>query len=105
MPDILSLSATTMPDGSHLITVGGEIDLSNATQLAEYIVQFEQGDVELDLTDVTFVDSSGLRALLAAHERIKRGGARLVVRKASDRVLRVLGMAGLDAVLDVDLEG
>jgi len=104
MSELLSLAATAMGDGSHTITVAGEIDMSNATELAEYIVQFEAGDVALDLTEVTFLDSSGLRALLAAHERIKRGGARLVIRKASDRVLRVLGVAGLDSVLDVEID-
>jgi anti-sigma B factor antagonist len=104
MSELLSLAATAVGDGGHLISVAGEIDMSNATELAEYIVQFEDGEVALELSDVTFVDSSGLRALLAAHERLKRGGTRLVIRKASARVLRVLEIAGLDSVLDVETD-
>jgi anti-sigma B factor antagonist len=102
MSEPLSLTARAMDGRGHLVTVVGEIDMSDAPELAEYLVQFDDGDVTVDLSSVTFLDSSGLRALLAAHKRIERQGSTLTIRGVSDPVLRVFQIAGLDHVLHFD---
>ena len=55
----------------------------------------------LDLPGVTFIDSSGLRVLVEAHQlRIERG-TRLVLRAPSAPVQRLLEISGLAGHLDV----
>jgi anti-sigma B factor antagonist len=102
MSEPLSLTAKSLDGRGHLVTVAGEIDISDAPELAEYLVHFEDGDITVDLSGVTFIDSSGIRALLAARKRIEQEGSTLTIRGASGRVLRVFQIAGLDHVLNVD---
>jgi hypothetical protein len=56
--------------GGHHVTVTGEIDMQTAPQLAETLLQFANGAVTVDLRNVTFMDSSGVHALLQAHTHI-----------------------------------
>ena len=58
-------------------------------------------DVVVDLADVTFIGSSGLRVLAATHVRLREQGGALVVQRPSDSVLRVLEYTGLRGELDV----
>jgi anti-sigma B factor antagonist len=93
---------TSAVAGGHLIRVRGEIDLAVAPQLAEALVRFANGSVTVDLTDVTFLDSSGCAALVAAHKSLQRRGSHLHVRGANGTTLGVLKVMGLDQVLNFD---
>ena len=101
MTEPLRCIVTAIETG-HLVSVVGEVDLATAPQLAESLVQFANGDVTVDLTQVTFLDSTGLHALVTAHEHLERRAARLRVTGASTAVLRVLEISGLDRYLQID---
>ena len=63
--------------------VGGEIDMASAPALGErleLLIQSGTGDVEVDMSDVTYCDSTGLAALVLAYNSLR----------ARDRVLRVI---------------
>ena len=92
---------SALPDG-HLIVVSGEVDMATAPSLAEALDQFVSGTVTVDLSDVTFIDSTGLKALVAAHRRIERRRSRLIVRGVAPIVRRLFEIAGLDALLHAD---
>jgi anti-anti-sigma factor len=89
-------------DGRVRYALRGEIDLSNAEQLLDKLVGVydEHGPfLELDLADVAFIDSSGIRTLLlASREASRRGGALLIVRP-SPPVVSVVRLSGFDEVL------
>ena len=55
--------------------------------------------VVLDLDDVQFIDSAGLRVVLAAHERTAERGQRLALTPGSPQVQRLLSIAGVDGHL------
>jgi anti-sigma B factor antagonist len=55
----------------------------------------------LDLRALSFMDSSGLRALLAADARAKEAGRRLVLVRGDERVQRVLRITRLDERLEI----
>jgi anti-anti-sigma factor len=57
------------------------------------------GDLELDLGAVTFCDSSGLNAVLAARLAAEADGRRLVVRAAGPRVRHLFDVTGAGSVL------
>ena len=90
-------------DGHRNVRVTGEIDLATATELRQRLNSvIAAGDVDLDLSDVTFLDSSGLVVLLAARQALHDKHHRLTVRNPSKRVLRVFELSG---VLDVMMDG
>jgi anti-anti-sigma factor len=76
-PFQLRISATA--DG-HVVAVSGEVDIAVAPTLAEALVQFGDGDVVVDLADVTFIGASGLCAILAAQRHVERRSHRLIVK-------------------------
>jgi anti-sigma B factor antagonist len=98
--ELLSL-AIESEGSSTTVRVGGEIDLDTAPQLRECLVALA-GDVVVDLTDVSFVDSQAIGLLIAEHRRRKEAGARLVVRGSSPMTLRTFELTGVDQVLDLD---
>ncbi len=58
--------------------------------------------VRVDLAEVSFVDSSGIRCLVGVAERAAAVGSHLVVRNPTPMVLRVLEICGVSELLSVD---
>jgi anti-anti-sigma factor len=80
----------------------GELDLSNADNLAEELREDcrEAGDVVLDLSGVTFMDSSGLHALLDACEQLDSNG-HLILKNptsAGERIFEVSNIQLMDGI-------
>ena len=71
-------------------TVRGECDLSNADRLEEWLLSFDGHLVEVDLSEVTFFDSSGLRAFL----NVRRNKPTMRIVAPSDAVCKVLEITG-----------
>lgn len=81
-------------EGRTRISVHGELDIATADELErELRAAVSCGDVVLDLQAVSFMDSSGLRALLVASREAREAGRRLLVLPGSGQVLRVIEMA------------
>ena len=96
----MALWLTTRHSGETVqIDVRGEIDLINAYQLREEVnnvlSRSAPTDIVLDLWHVTFVDSVGIGALVACHQRASVGGVRLTVARPNEFVHRHLWIAGL----------
>jgi len=93
-PPIAIRSATT--GGVTRVIAIGELDLATAPALATELADALDAtdDVEVDLEGVTFIDSSGLRALVDAM-RSTTDGKRFAVVRASSAVVRVLELTGL----------
>jgi anti-anti-sigma factor len=91
-------------NGHSNIRVTGAIDLATATELRRRlnaVIAAVTGDVDLDLSDVAFLDSSGLAVMLAARQGLNDKHHRLTVRNPSKPVLRVLELSGtLDVLMD-----
>ena len=75
----------------------GELDLAAYDVAAAALEPLFRpgGDVTLDLSELTFVDSSGIRLLIRLRQAIGDDG-RLVLRSPQPHVARVLGVAGLE---------
>ncbi|MFF5056997.1 STAS domain-containing protein [Micromonospora sp. NPDC000663] len=101
---IMSL-AWSRDDSTSLITVAGEIDMSNShlfTELVEFLCQSPVPLIAVDLSAVRFLGAHGVTALLQARQLVTSTGARLTLRDPSPFVLRVLGAAGVMRHLDLD---
>jgi anti-anti-sigma factor len=91
--------------GAHsrlLVEVSGELDVATAEPLrAQLLPAAEHGTVVLDMSGVTFCDSSGLRVLVEAEQLARRSGAAFRVAAPSAAVRRVLGLTKLDQALQI----
>jgi anti-anti-sigma factor len=92
-------------DGATHFVPRGELDLATAPQLEERVLSAVREPsaeaVVLDLRELTFMDSTGVRSIVAAHQAAQQSGARLrVVRPAPDSaVSRVIEISGIDEAL------
>lgn len=100
MPAALKIIPFEFDDGVG-IAVAGEIDLATAPELDSHLDFDKDGSVVvLDLADVSFMDSTGLRSVVRAHEDAAASGKRLAV-VASDSVRKLLDLTGLTERLEV----
>jgi anti-anti-sigma factor len=86
-------------DGSVVVTVQGEVDLATATHVTTALAQagaLASREIVLDLTDVVFLDSSGLRAILSADAEARAAGVGFEIVPGPPPVQRVFEIAGLD---------
>jgi anti-sigma B factor antagonist len=96
--DSLTLSSMSA-NGTHVVFVGGELDLATAPSLTAYLAEISGVDVVLDFWDLAFIDSSGIQVIVDEHKRLDADGRRLTIRWAHGTALRVFELLGLDAVL------
>jgi anti-sigma B factor antagonist len=78
-------------------TVAGEIDASTAPAFDEAMSDLPTGDgpIVLDLSGVSFIDSSGLRVLISLAGRASDEGRSVALRDPSPTVARLLEITGL----------
>ena len=98
-----TMRQTTRDEGGvTVVTLDGELEVSEASVLRELLgglIAGPQSRVLLDLTDVSFIDSSGIGVLVGAHRRAEAAGARLGLAAAGPGVRRVFELTRTDRVL------
>jgi len=85
-------------NGLPVVTVSGDVDLANASELEPSILRALEaapGPIVVDLEALTFIDSSGLRALVSASREARSRGASLQLRNVPRHAQRVLDISGL----------
>ena len=93
---------TCVQDGSGVWHLGGELDAAGVPELSSWLSGVE-GDVTLDCSGLTFLDSSGLAFFVATHRACQARGDKLVIVSPSRCVIRLLEMSGLSTLLAVQL--
>jgi anti-sigma B factor antagonist len=97
--------STSDRDGRAVVVIRGELDLATAPDLEAAIKsRLDDGqDVVVDLRELEFMDSTGLRVLVAAHGRVEGTEQRfLIVRPLPGASIeRILAVAGVERVLDL----
>ena len=84
--------------GEAVLRLSGELDMDSADLFAEaarLVLAHEIPTLVLDLSDLNFIDSSGLRELVVALKDQREIGGDLVLRAPSEQVRRVLDIVGL----------
>ena len=81
--------------------MSGEIDMDSATQIAEISAPHNGSDIVLDFSEVTFLDSIGIWALVNLAAGLE--GGKLVVAHANGAVKRTLEMADVPAIAAIVL--
>ena len=107
---LVDLSITRADRGDRaVVRVAGEIDVYTAPLLRDKLdEQLRNGSADLvvDLTEVSFLDSTGLGVLVGRLKRVRTIGGTLRLVVSDGRVLKVFSITGLDKVFEIhsDLE-
>jgi anti-sigma B factor antagonist len=99
MTTALTLTTSSRPDGTRMLTAAGEIDMSNAASFAAALdeaVGTDGSPLVVDLTAVEYLDSAGLAALFPHAERIA-----LVASPLLAPLLTISGLADLTTVRSI----
>jgi anti-sigma B factor antagonist len=90
--------------GETVVAVSGELDVFSAPRLRQILfdpVLCARPTIVVDLTDVDFMDSTGIGTLVAARRWLTSRGATLTLVCPEGPVLRLLALVSLDKVFDV----
>lgn len=101
---ILELSTENGPDETVRLSLTGELDISSAPRLEDELVQVEAARppaIMLDLRGLEFMDSTGLRTIVAADARAREQGRRLTIVRGPDAVQRIFSVTKLDERLEI----
>jgi anti-sigma B factor antagonist len=100
-----TLTGQIAEEGTRTIVVlRGEADFSAGLVLSDILargVSAGEGDVVIDLEGLEFIDTGGIRVLMAAQQRLQRLGRQLTLRSPSPVVTRVLGVFGLAGLVEI----
>jgi anti-sigma B factor antagonist len=98
----------TYSESQVVVALSGELDLAGAPQLRECFAQLADEavtQVVVDLTDLDFVDSTGLSVLVMEFHRTQAAGGSTLMRNPSPAVMRILEITGLATVFSIETDG
>ena len=86
------------------VFLNGEIDMDVTEKAKEVILPLvESGkEVHLNLKDVSYMDSSGISVLIESHQKAEELGTKVTLKEISKSVLKVIMMAKLEQILNLD---
>jgi anti-anti-sigma factor len=101
----VQIEADGPADGPVVIHLDGELDPHTAPALQgalDEVTRNGASEVVLDLAELRFIDSSGLRVVISAHRTLSDAGGRLVLRSPSETASRLLEITGLTGHLTIE---
>jgi anti-anti-sigma factor len=88
--------------GGVRLALVGELDVLSTRQVRERVAAYVGagfGEIVLDLRRLTFIDSTGMRLLVALHHQAHRDGWRMLLIQGPENVQRVFDITGTRGVL------
>ena len=95
----LHLESIAVGRGRAVLRLTGEVDVYTAPQLRERVIELVDGGTQhvlADLCEVTFLDSTGLGALIGGLKRLRARDGSLTLVIGADRIRRIFRITGLD---------
>jgi len=102
---IMNLSVNVQEDSNvKVLEVSGEIDAYTAPELKETLMPLmrESGnEIEVDLENVQYMDSTGLGVFVSALKASKESGSHYTLKNVQDRVFRIFEITGLSEIIEI----
>jgi anti-sigma B factor antagonist len=98
------ISDEEIDDQTHVISLGGEIDLYTAPEFKERMVELiEAGkkNIVVDLSEATFIDSTTLGVLVGGVKRLRPSGGGLALVCTDQNISKIFEITGLDRVFSI----
>ncbi len=92
-------------DGDVVVRLGGELDMATTPALSralDTVMDARPHALALDLSELTFVDSTGLRVLITSSRRAAGQGCSYVLRSPQRAVLKALRLTGMDRLMAIE---
>ena len=87
-----------------VVFLRGELDLASAEAALDVLIDaLREGDLVIDASELSFIDSSGIRSILEAYREANQGigtGRGVTVRAPTAQVRRVLQLTGIDNLIE-----
>ncbi|GAA0923968.1 STAS domain-containing protein [Virgisporangium aurantiacum] len=95
---------TVQPVGDDVVRISGELDIRTCERLEHTAGELADlgRRVVLDISELTFCDSTGLAVLVRLHKRAEAAGGTMVLRSPVPRVLNLLTLTGLTRLFHVE---
>ena len=86
------------------VFLDGEIDMDVTEKVKETILPLVEAgkEVHINLKDVSYMDSSGISVLIESHQKALEKGTKVIVKEISKSVLKVIMMAKLEQILNLE---
>ena len=86
------------------VFLDGEIDMDKTEEAKEVIFPLIDAgkEVHLNLSNVQYMDSSGISVLIESHQKALEMNSKLIVKDVSKSVLKVIMMAKLEQILNLE---
>jgi anti-sigma B factor antagonist len=100
----LSIENTELPSGWQCLAVAGEIDLATVAELESAIDSVFLSDshpLVIDLTQSSFMDSTGLKALVMANRKFDQEGRSFAIAVSGGPVSRLIGLSGVESSIRI----
>jgi anti-sigma B factor antagonist len=104
MPSEFAITEQTSTGGHHVIAARGEIDLYTAPDLKQVLTTAIDGGerrIVIDLTDVSFLDSTALGVLIGAVKRLRTRGGALAIVNVDSSIAKTFEITGLDQIFTI----
>lgn len=90
-------------NGTVTVVMRGELDIAHVDSVERQLTNLEQGKEELvlDLRQLKFLDSMGLRLILRADARAREAGRKMKIVKGPEQVQRVFRLTRMDERLEI----
>jgi anti-anti-sigma factor len=91
-------------DGRAVLSIHGDVDLTSVERLKQALTQAVtlSPHVTADVADMTFIDSTGLSALVWGHRQAEEAGGSLHIRRPSKMLRRLLELTRLETILTIE---
>ena len=99
---MIQFESSTRPDGIGVVVPKGRLTMASARQMREILTGLvDEGTTRIvvDMAETTFLDSSGLGALIAGLKSARQAGGDLRVARPTSAVTTVFELTNLDKVL------
>ena len=99
-----AMATEQLGDGTPVISVMGELDLATVPAFERTLLDVTEaatGEVIVDLTGCSFLDSRGLRALVAARERLEHSDRSLALVLSNAIVMRIFQITGFEKCFEI----
>ena len=104
MSALFSVSSERTGAGLGIVSLSGEVDIYTAPQFKECLLELIDTGVDklvVDLSGVTFIDSTALGVLIGGVRRVRTAGGAMALVVTNRAVERVLSITGLDRVFTI----
>lgn len=93
---------TEINNDTTIVILSGEVDLSNSPVLRKKLLGLINTNILVDLSDVTYMDSSGLATLTEAMQRISKNNRTFKLTGVKGAVKNIMEIARLNEVFSIE---